>query len=38
MKKNEVGGICDTHGRGEKSVKGFGGKARTKEATRKTEA
>jgi hypothetical protein len=23
-----VGGACDTHGRGEKSVQGFGGKAR----------
>jgi hypothetical protein len=28
MKENEVGGTCGTHGRGEKSVQGFGGKAR----------
>jgi hypothetical protein len=27
-----------THGRGEKSVQGFGGKARRKESTWKTEA
>jgi hypothetical protein len=26
-----VGGACGTHGRGEKSVQGFGGKARRKE-------
>jgi hypothetical protein len=31
--ENEVGGACGTHGRGEKRVKGFGGKARKKEAT-----
>jgi hypothetical protein len=31
MKDNEVGGACDTHGRGEKSIQGFGGKARRKE-------
>jgi hypothetical protein len=30
--QNEVGGACGTHGRGEKSVQGFGGK----ETTRKT--
>jgi hypothetical protein len=30
-KANEVGGACGTHGRGEKSVQGFGGKARRKE-------
>jgi hypothetical protein len=29
----EVGGACDPHGRGEKSVQGFGGKARRKETT-----
>jgi hypothetical protein len=29
---------CETHGRGEKVVQGFGGKARKKENTRKTEA
>jgi hypothetical protein len=28
MKDNEVGGACGTHGRGEKRVQGFGGKAR----------
>jgi hypothetical protein len=27
VKSNEVGGTCGTHGRGEKSVQGFGGKA-----------
>jgi hypothetical protein len=32
-KANEVGGACGTHGRGEKSVKGFGGKTRRKETT-----
>jgi hypothetical protein len=37
-KANEVGGACDTHGRGEKSVKGFDGKARSKETTWKTKA
>jgi hypothetical protein len=26
VKANEVGGACGTHGRGEKSVQGFGGK------------
>jgi hypothetical protein len=26
-----VGGACGTHGRGEKTVEGFGGKARRKE-------
>jgi hypothetical protein len=36
--RNEVGGACGTHGRGEKSVQGFGGKARRKETTRKTKA
>jgi hypothetical protein len=29
---------CITHGRGEESVQGFGGKARRKETTGKTEA
>jgi hypothetical protein len=29
---------CGTHGRGEKGVQGFGGKARRKEATGKTKA
>jgi hypothetical protein len=30
---NEVGGACGAHVRGEKSVQGFGGKARGKETT-----
>jgi hypothetical protein len=38
VKANEVGGASGTHGRGEKSVQGFGGKARRKEITRKTKA
>jgi hypothetical protein len=33
VKANEVGGACGTHGRGEKIVQGFGGKARRKEIT-----
>jgi hypothetical protein len=33
-----VGWTCGTNGRGEKSVQGFGGKARRKQRTRKTEA
>jgi hypothetical protein len=33
-----VGGACGTHGRGEKSVQSFGGKAGGKKTTRKTEA
>jgi hypothetical protein len=33
-----VGGTCGTHGRGEVSVWGFGGKARMKETTWKTKA
>jgi hypothetical protein len=37
-KVNEVGGACGTRGRGEKSVQGFGGKARKKETTGKTKA
>jgi hypothetical protein len=32
-KENEVGGASGTHGRGEKRVQGFGGKARWKEFT-----
>jgi hypothetical protein len=32
-----VGGAYGTHGRGEKSVQGFGGKARRKETTLKTK-
>jgi hypothetical protein len=38
VKANEVGRACSTHGREEKSVQGFGGKARGKETTRKTKA
>jgi hypothetical protein len=38
VKANEVGGACGTHGRGEKSVQGFGGKAGKKETTWKTKA
>jgi hypothetical protein len=38
VKANEVGGACGTRGRGEKSVQGFGGKARRKETTWKTKA
>jgi hypothetical protein len=30
-------GACSTNGRGEKSLQGFGGKARRKETARKTE-
>jgi hypothetical protein len=38
VKANEVGGACGTHGIGEKSLQGFGGKSRRKETTRKTKA
>jgi hypothetical protein len=38
VKANEVGGACGTHGGGEKSVQGFGGKARRNETTGKTNA
>jgi hypothetical protein len=38
VKVNEVRGACSTHGRGEKSVQGFGGKARREETTGKTKA
>jgi hypothetical protein len=38
VKANEVGGACGTHGRGEKSVQGVGGKARRKETTWKANA
>jgi hypothetical protein len=38
VKVNEVGGAHGTHGRGEKIVQGFGGKAQRKETTRKTKA
>jgi hypothetical protein len=33
VNENEVGRACATHMRGEKSVQGFGGKARRKETT-----
>jgi hypothetical protein len=38
VKANEVGEACGTHGRGQKIVQGFGGKARRKETTGKTKA
>jgi hypothetical protein len=38
VKPNEVSGACGTHGRGEKSVQSFGGKARRKDTTGKTKA
>jgi hypothetical protein len=38
VKANEVGRECSTHGRGEKSVQGFGGKSRRKDTTWKTKA
>jgi hypothetical protein len=38
VKANEVSGACSTHGRGEKSVQGFGGKARRKKTTWKIKA
>jgi hypothetical protein len=38
IKENEVGGTCGIYGREEESVEGFGGKAKRKETTWKTEA
>jgi hypothetical protein len=38
VKANEVGEACGTHGRREKSVQDFGGKARRKETIWKTKA
>jgi hypothetical protein len=38
IKENVVGGAFGTHGRGEKRVQGFGGKARMKKTTWKTKA
>jgi hypothetical protein len=38
VKKDEMGGACGMHGKGEKCVQGFGGKARQKEATWETKA
>jgi hypothetical protein len=37
IKENEVGGTYGTHVRREKSVQGYGGKARRKEITWKTK-
>jgi hypothetical protein len=37
VKDDEMAGACGTHGKGEKSIQGFGGKARRKETPRKTE-
>jgi hypothetical protein len=34
--ENDVGRACGTHGRGEKRVQGFGGKARRKKTNWKT--
>jgi hypothetical protein len=33
IKENEVGRACGTHGRGEKSVQGLGGKTRREKTT-----
>jgi hypothetical protein len=38
VKANEVGGACGTNGRGDKSMQGFGGKARGRETTWKAKA
>jgi hypothetical protein len=38
IKANEVCRVCGTHGRWEKRVQGFGGKAQRKEITQKTKA
>jgi hypothetical protein len=38
VKANEVGRACGMHGRGEKSVQGFGVKDRRKETTWKTKS
>jgi hypothetical protein len=38
VKANDVGRACSMHGRGEKSIQGFGGKARRKKTTWKTKA
>jgi hypothetical protein len=37
VKANVVGRACSTHGRGEKIIQDFGGKARRKETTGKTK-
>jgi hypothetical protein len=33
IKENEMGGACDMHGRGQKHLQDFGGKARRKKTT-----
>jgi hypothetical protein len=38
VKEDELGRACGMHGRGEKSVQGFGGKAQRKDIIRKTKA
>jgi hypothetical protein len=38
VRENELGRACGTHGRGEKRVQDFGGKARRKKTTWKTKA
>jgi hypothetical protein len=37
IKKNVVGETCSTHGRGDESVQGSGGKVRKKDTTQKTK-
>jgi hypothetical protein len=37
VKEDKVGGACGTHGRGEKSIQGFGGKARRNKVPLKRE-
>jgi hypothetical protein len=36
IKEDQVGGICSTHGKGEKFVQGLGWEVRKEETTRKT--
>ena len=38
IKKNEMGGVCHTFGRGERHVQGFGGETWGKETTEETQA
>jgi hypothetical protein len=38
VKENEVGRTCDTHGRRQKDVQGFGERARMKQTTQKIKA
>jgi hypothetical protein len=37
IKANQMGGVCGTHGRGQKTVQGCSGKDLRKESTRKTK-